>query len=974
MSRETCNFKKYEANCDEEDKDENQDKKKNLNIIYCLKIPGETYRISEFKVEPVKHTFPITDIGSNVFLKVLLESLPRVEEVPVVGCACLSSNPSTLKRRRSKDMLNAAMSEEMLANSLAAACSLAEDNGTCSRMNYQGLRKMDGLSDDCKSRIKGATFSPDLGLINPDMGCASGITRKLSAYSSPNSDVYCAPNSRGSTPEQSDLNDSGFSCSTGTTCEEPLHKACKRKSKVVDSSYQFYDESNIQVPSDSVVNYVLVDDRMQTPCRQKGKHRCNCDEESDQGIQLKDGKNMKQKSEEGKVDEKINVLDERRAKEIAKYMRRLRKEAKLKQRESGMSSQDNSECKEAKQEHTPKVKFSRRSASRHNDLISNKSANGEATTQFPSNGNDPSRQKNSVPEETSTKVVPETANSTKVPKQAANPKPSSDSHSATSIPILQASRFDHALRMGNYRTSVSLHGALSSREVYTIKDLECVCSSIGCDQMASVKSCSQFEDINPKTYHVGSQNKHCQISCCHPDEASGRLSDSNDNYQPSVKKLISSYTQTDDYACDCGKPLVPKCFDCSNNMYADETDDSGFIHEGGMRRSRGTHDLTTINKSDLFLEAIERCSRLPGRTAHEEVNAMDKCDKDNENSASSVEVAPNKCDSSNSVINKCQCDKNIFNINSGNNSSRSNDYNMISSALAYGDRFAKDISHSQSDLTGQTDITLNNNDKIDTPYKYSSLLQNSDKAVDFIRKPKHKRPSPFNKIEKIMMERIEQKQKDTPKSNPIKIANRADYLANEFGNEQEEDFLYKDEASGITYMTNSNTYLDHTSNTYKSFPRSDSVGNYSKNREQHVVMYEKGDYANFVHIESKQMGKHAYEDVESDCGHSCKHFRGDEDGIHFVGDAHQNWDVEGNEDLDAFGKSLESGAAVPSVSEMDRFRWRLDSAASMVFHSRTGLPLTSSPAPLRRGKSCFDFDSSINSVSGIKRLVKYSLK
>lgn len=867
-------------------------------------------------------------------------------------------------------MMNAAMSEEMLANTLAAACSLAED-ASCSRMNYQGLRKMDGLSDDCKSRIKGATFSPDLGIINPDMGCASGITRKLSAYSSPNSDVYCAPNSRGSTPEQSDLNDSGFSCSTGTPCEGPLHKACKRKSKAVDSSYQFYDESNIQVPSDSVVNYVLVDDRMQTPCRQKGKHRCNCDEESDQGIQLKDAKNMKQKSEDGKdgkVDEKVNVLDERRAKEIAKYMRRLRKEAKLRQRESGMSSQDNSECKEAKQEHTPKAKSSRRSASRHNDLISNKSANGEVTTQFPGSGHNPSGQKNSVPDETSTKVTLETANSTKVPKQTANPKSSSDSHSATSIPILQASRFDHALRMGNYRTSVSLHGALSSREVYTIKDFECICSSIGCDQMASVKSCSQFEDINPKTYHVGSQNKHCQISCCHPDGASARLSDSNDNYQPSVKKLISSYTQTDDYACDCGKPLVPKCFDCSNNLYAEEMDDSGFS-QGGMRRSRGTHDLTTINKSDLFLEAIERCSRLPERSAEEEVNAMDKCDKDNENSASSVKMAQNKCDSSNSVINKCQCDKNIFNINSGNDSSRSNDYNMLSrSASVFDDRFA----YSQSDLTGQTDGTLNNNDK--APSKYSGLLQNSDKAVDFIRKPKHKRPSPVNKIGKIVMERREQKQKDIPKSNPIKIANHADYLADDFGNEQEEDFLYKDEASGITYMTNSNTYLDHTSNTYKGFPRSDSVENYSKNREQHVVMYEKGDYGNFVHIESKQMGKHAYEDVESDCGNSCKHFRRDEDGIRFVGDARQNWDIEGNEDLDAFGKSLESGVAVPSVSEMDRFRWRLDSAASMVFHSRTGLPLTSSPAPLRRGKSCFDFDSSINSVSGIKRLVKHTLQ
>ncbi|KAG8225558.1 hypothetical protein J437_LFUL002075 [Ladona fulva] len=37
----------------------------------------------------------------------------------------------------------------------------------------------------------------------------------------------------------------------------------------------------------------------------------------------------------------------------------------------------------------------------------------------------------------------------------------------------------------------------------------------------------------------------------------------------------------------------------------------------------------------------------------------------------------------------------------------------------------------------------------------------------------------------------------------------------------------------------------------------------------------------------------------------------------------------------------------------------------MVFHCRTGLPLTSSPAPIRRGTR-FDFDSSLNSVSAIR--------
>ncbi|XP_067003329.2 atos homolog protein A isoform X2 [Anabrus simplex] len=75
------------------------------------------------------------------------------------------------------------------------------------------------------------------------------------------------------------------------------------------------------------------------------------------------------------------------------------------------------------------------------------------------------------------------------------------------------------------------------------------------------------------------------------------------------------------------------------------------------------------------------------------------------------------------------------------------------------------------------------------------------------------------------------------------------------------------------------------------------------------------------------------------------------------------------DDLD---KDIENGEVssserpVPSALDKAKFRRSLGSAASMVFHSRTGLPLTSSPAPVRRGTSCFDFDSSLNSVSAIR--------
>ncbi|KAJ1519327.1 hypothetical protein ONE63_004626 [Megalurothrips usitatus] len=69
-------------------------------------------------------------------------------------------------------------------------------------------------------------------------------------------------------------------------------------------------------------------------------------------------------------------------------------------------------------------------------------------------------------------------------------------------------------------------------------------------------------------------------------------------------------------------------------------------------------------------------------------------------------------------------------------------------------------------------------------------------------------------------------------------------------------------------------------------------------------------------------------------------------------------------------KDLQNGSScrqdVPSASERARFRRSFDNAASMVFHTRTGLPLTSSPAPVRRGTSRFDYDSSLNSVSAIR--------
>ncbi|KAK4300182.1 hypothetical protein Pmani_027608 [Petrolisthes manimaculis] len=70
------------------------------------------------------------------------------------------------------------------------------------------------------------------------------------------------------------------------------------------------------------------------------------------------------------------------------------------------------------------------------------------------------------------------------------------------------------------------------------------------------------------------------------------------------------------------------------------------------------------------------------------------------------------------------------------------------------------------------------------------------------------------------------------------------------------------------------------------------------------------------------------------------------------------------------GGSGGKGVPIPSASEKAQFRRSLDSATNMVFHSKTGLPLTSSPAPLRKGKR-FDYDSTLNCVAAIKRSTSF---
>ncbi|XP_045528950.1 protein FAM214A isoform X1 [Pieris brassicae] len=190
LSRESCNFKKIEANCDETELEERK-----LNIIYSIKLPGETS--PDFSRPPTDHTFPLADIGTDLYLKVSLESLPRLDKIPHVKCTC--------KRRPGVD------DEELVG-----------------KLNDLTLGPRKYPSD----------------AINSNVGVGG---RRLST--------------------------------------EYLYSSCDKQ---------------------------LLDDRMLTPCSESGKHKCNCDDESDD------------KKQETKT------LDERRLKEIAKYKRRLRKESKLK--------------------------------------------------------------------------------------------------------------------------------------------------------------------------------------------------------------------------------------------------------------------------------------------------------------------------------------------------------------------------------------------------------------------------------------------------------------------------------------------------------------------------------------------------------------------------------------------------------------------------------------------------------------------
>lgn len=86
-----------------------------------------------------------------------------------------------------------------------------------------------------------------------------------------------------------------------------------------------------------------------------------------------------------------------------------------------------------------------------------------------------------------------------------------------------------------------------------------------------------------------------------------------------------------------------------------------------------------------------------------------------------------------------------------------------------------------------------------------------------------------------------------------------------------------------------------------------------------------------------------------------------------------DYEYEEEDEDEEFGEAInvktvdKTNVVTPTQTETDGFRKNFSSASAMVFHGRTRLPLTSSPAPLRKGAGSFAFDSSITSPDGVKR-------
>lgn len=875
LSRETCNFKKYESNCDHEllsrdssGKDGTNNVRK-LNVVYILNPPEENYKYVTFQCKPLVHKFPITDIGNDIHLEVQLESLPRIEDIPLVHCACSAQENATRSRRKSKDVTpESCFTEDALAIKLAAACCLAD------KISNQS-------SDETEDSDKSAPFVTDLGVIDADKGSTSK-SRKLPVYSLPNLPEFSySLSSNGSNSERPDLADTSLPIQVKTNPEvgSDLAKA--------DDPYQ--SQSNYQVPSNKLIitDYILVDDRMQTPCRQSGKHRCNCDEESDQGI----SKEAKSDTENclNRVPDCKDYAGTTGGVKETKHLRKTKKETR--QLSNGATHKKDKKCSSGKKVRT--CSSSDNSDGRSSpELVHYNSFYHICHGCFCRRQEPPKNCSSSYFTDNSPKDIATASNSW---LYMSNNDKHPELTSTTSIPILQASRFDHVNRFGNFRSTVSMHRSRNPREFYSLLQ-----QTNGADQ-------KPFYKINNQGLCLPFCEKKDVHKCYYYSTCDSKRFNSDDDYRPSTKKLISSATQTDDVLCECGNSLVPKCYDC---IASDpRPDDNG----AKMKRSDANHNLAAIGKSNVLLEAIlnSASSEKSGDDEHIGAEPHEK--------SHGRKVIDFNCDNSvSNILNNCECDKNIVYSNSFNGSSNSS---SGVSSLNTDEQWQSDKNNTKTDLS----ILVGSNSRIQRFVSNSPTkkITHKEKPPDYgvktefvIKKPKLKKFSTVDKISKIVLDRNQQKENDKSAEHPYNNSTNV---------------LYK--TSFLNSVQPSNQIDDNKTHQF------------SSDHDEEHVLYEQGDYGTFGKIESS----------DEDLRKKLSKRRG------------VKRDLLSTDNFSSCDGRSSPSSDVPSISEMDKFRWRLDSAASMVFHSRTGLPLTSSPAPLRRGKSCFDYDSSINSVSGIKR-------
>lgn len=374
------------------------------------------------------------------------------------------------------------------------------------------------------------------------------------------------------------------------------------------------------------------------------------------------------------------------------------------------------------------------------------------------------------------------------------------------------------------------------------------------------------------------------------------------------KRTNTVSTQTDDLTCDCGNKVVTKCEECNR----------------GMKRSEANYNLNALN---------------------DEANKKLKCD--------------------NIIINNNNktCDINSLAIKDGVASGirKSPDDDVQTNIIKRPKlkKFLPVVERIEKIVTDRFRISKDTENDIE-----DLRLKDDDSVFAYLSK---------NRQESSM--RIQRQ--DTPMNNQINdVSNISEKQRPEMNDDSVFAYLSKNEQEALK----NNQMKDVTQDVSKINERQRPEGQRKTNSSisEDYVLYEKCYYGTFDNCDVESPNETAEPFIYPE---KTPEKPDRKTGFQFPNSPNLDLKFRQSDSLSP-GTSSSSGVpdpktgfqfpdvlkdSIPSPTEMDRFRWRFDSAASMVFHTKTGLPLTSSPAPLKRGNNCFDYDDSINDISGIKR-------